>query len=150
MSGSVFEEKSMEKILCATRGGDASFITQDKAIQFVHDKGGELVFLYVVDTHFIDKTSAPIVVDVEGEISKMGEFLLLMAVERAQKAGLEARTILREGNVREELTKVIAEEEITLVVLGKPAGDSSVFELDSLMTFAEDLEEETGVKTVIV
>jgi nucleotide-binding universal stress UspA family protein len=84
----------MEKILCATRGGDASFMTQDKAIQLALDCGGQLVFLCVVDTRFIDKTSAPIVVDVEGEISKLGELLLLMAKERAQKDGLEAATIL--------------------------------------------------------
>lgn len=104
----------------------------------------------MVDTHFIDKTSAPIVVDVEGEISKRGEFLLLMAKERAQKGGLEAATILREGEVRDELTKVIEEEDITLVVLGKPAGESSFFELSALESFAAELEEETGVKTIIV
>jgi nucleotide-binding universal stress UspA family protein len=73
-----------------------------------------------------------------------------MAVERAQKAGVEASTILREGKVKEELANAINEEGITLVVLGKPAGDSSVFELDALEKFAEDLEGETGVKTVIV
>jgi nucleotide-binding universal stress UspA family protein len=140
----------MDKILCATRGGDASFNTQDKAIQLALDKRSELIFLYVVDTRFIDKTSAPIVVDVEGEISKLGEFLLIMAQERAQEQGLEASTILREGQVREELTKVITEEGITLVVLGKPAGNSSVFELESLQKFAEKLEEETGVRTIIV
>lgn len=128
----------------------ASFITQDKAIQLALDCGGQLVFLCVVDTHFIDKTSAPIVVDVEGEISKRGEFLLLMAKERAQKGGLEAATILREGEVRDELTKVIEEEDITLVVLGKPAGESSFFELSALESFAAELEEETGVKTIIV
>lgn len=140
----------MEKILCATRGGDASFLTQDKAIQLALERGGQLVFLYVVDTHFLDKTSEPIVVDVEGEISKLGEFLLVMAQERAQKQGVEATTILREGQVRDELALVIAEEDITLVVIGKPAGNSSVFELSALESFAAELEQETNVKTVLV
>jgi nucleotide-binding universal stress UspA family protein len=140
----------MERILCATRGGDASFLTQDKAIQIALDNGGELIFLYVVDTRFIDKTSEPIVVDVEGEISKMGEFLLVMAQERAQKQGIEAGTLLREGKVRDELIKAVEEEEITLVVMGKPIGESSIFELDALETFAEDLEHETGVKILLV
>jgi nucleotide-binding universal stress UspA family protein len=141
---------TMEKILCATRGGDASYITQDKAIQLALEQEAGLVFFYVVDTRFVDKTSAPIVVDVENEISKLGEFLLLMAQERAQEGGVEAATILREGKVRDELKKVIEEEEITLLVLGKPSGDSSVFKLSALETFAEELEGETGVKTIIV
>lgn len=52
--------------------------------------------------------------------------------------------------MRDELAKVIEEEDITLVVLGKPAGESSVFELIALESFAGELESETGVKTVIV
>lgn len=96
------------------------------------------------------KTSEPIVVDVEGEISKLGEFLLVMAKERAQKQGMEATTILREGKVRDELALVIKEEDITLVVFGKPAGDSNVFELSALESFAAELEQETNVKTVLV
>jgi nucleotide-binding universal stress UspA family protein len=73
-----------------------------------------------------------------------------MAKERAQKEGVEATTLLREGQIREELTKVIPEEDITLVVLGTPAGDSSVFELSALEAFAAELTQETGVNTVIV
>lgn len=140
----------MEKILCATRGGDSSFQTQDKAIQMALEQDAKLIFLYVVDTRFIDKTSAPIVVDVEEEISKLGEFLLLMAKERAQQQGLDAETILREGKVRDELLKVIQEEDITLVVFGKPAGESSVFDISGLETYARGIEDETSVSTVIV
>ena len=142
----------MEKILCATRGGDASFLSQDKAIQLARERDAQLFFLYVVDTHFIDKTSAPILIDVENEISKLGEFLLLMAQERAQKGGVEASTILKEGQIREELAKVIKEEGITLVVLGKPSGESesSVFKLSALEEYAAELEKETGAKTIIV
>lgn len=140
----------MSRILCATRGGDTSFATQDKAIQLAQERDAELIFLYVVDTRFIDKTSAPIVVDVEGEISKLGEFLLVMAKERAKEQGLEARSLLREGKVREELFKAVEEEEINLIVLGKPAGDSSVFELSGLEKYAREIEQKTRVETVIV
>lgn len=80
----------------------------------------------------------------------MGEFLLVMAQERALEKGVEASTILREGKVRDELALVINEEEISLVVIGKPAGDSSVFELSALESFAAELEEETDIKTVLV
>ncbi len=63
---------------------------------------------------------------------------------------MKATTILREGKVRNELALVINEEDITLVVIGKPAGDSSVFELSALESFAAELEEETDVKKILV
>jgi hypothetical protein len=34
-------------------------------------------------THFLGKTAAPILIDAEHEVAKMGAFLLLMAQERA-------------------------------------------------------------------
>jgi len=140
----------MENILCATRGGDESFRTQDAAIKLCKERGGHLWFLYVVDTRFIDKTSAPIVIDVEGEISKMGQFLLVMAQERAAEKGVKAETILREGHVRDQLKEVIQEFDISLVVFGKPAGEKSVFEMSGLEEFAADIERETDAETMLV
>lgn len=140
----------MEKILCATRGGDESFRTQDAAIAIAKERGGSLLFLYVVDTRFINKTSAPIVIDVEGEISKMGEFLLVMAQERAAEQGIEADTLLREGHVRDQLKEVIQERDISLVILGKPAGESSVFEMSGLENFAAEIEKDTDAETLVV
>lgn len=140
----------MEKILCATRGGDESFRTQNAAIELTKQRKGRLYFLYVVDTRFINKTSAPIVVDVEGEISKLGEFLLVMAQERAAEQGVEAETILREGHIRDQLKEVVKEYDISLVVIGKPAGEKSVFKLSGLEDFAAEIEKETDAQTMLI
>lgn len=140
----------MGKILCATRGCEVSCRTQDEAIALAKERGDELVFLYVVDIQFLDKTAAPIVVDVENEVTKMGEFLLLMAQERAAAQGVTATTISRSGKVREELKQAALDEGATLVLLGRPAGDESVFHLASLQAFAAEVEAETGVETRIV
>ncbi len=140
----------MGKILCATRGGEASYRTQDAAIELARERGDELLFLYVVDLHFLDKTAAPIVVDVGQEVGKMGEFLLLMAQERAAAQGVKAHTIRREGSVREELKNAAREQEVALVVLGKPGDAESVFQLADLEAFAAEIESETGVETRIV
>jgi nucleotide-binding universal stress UspA family protein len=140
----------MGKILCATRGGEASYRTQDAAIALAKEQGHTLVFLYVVDLHFLDKTSAPLVVDVEGELDKMGKFLLLMAKERAEEQGVEAETICREGKVREVLKQVAHEADASLVVLGRPAGTRSAFKLAGLEAFAAEIEAEVGVATRIV
>lgn len=111
----------MGKILCATRGGEASYRAQGSAIALAKERGETLLFLYVVDIHFLDKTAAPIVVDVENEVTKMGEFLLLMAKEQAAEQGVVAETICREGKVRDVLKKAAREENVSLVVLGRPA-----------------------------
>jgi nucleotide-binding universal stress UspA family protein len=140
----------MGKILCATRGGEASYRTQDAAIALAKEQGDTLVFLYVVDLRFLDKTSAPIVVDVENEMAKMGEFLLLMAKERAAKQGVVADTVCREGKVREALKQAAREADASLVVLGRPAGAASAFELAGLEAFAAEIEAETGIETHIV
>jgi nucleotide-binding universal stress UspA family protein len=139
----------MGKILCATRGGEASYRTQDKAIALAKERGDTLLFLYVADLHFLDRTAASIVVDVGNEVTKMGEFLLLMAQERAREAGVEASLITREGDVREQIKAAAVEESVDLVVLGRPTDESSRFKLEALRAFAAEIEEETGISAVI-
>ena len=136
-------------ILCPTRGGPASYNTQDKAIALAKEKGDTLLFLYIVNLHFLDKTAAPIVIDVEDEVHQMGEFFLLMAKERAEEQGVETRTISRKGEVRDEIKKVALEEKVSLVMFGRPVGDGSTFELADLKTFAAEIEKETGIETII-
>lgn len=140
----------MGKILCATRGGEASYRTQDAAIALAKERGDTLLFLYVVDLHFLDKTGGSIVVDVGNEVAKMGRFLLLMAKERAAEQGVEADTICRKGNVPEELKNAAREEGASLIVLGRPADEESVFQLADLEAFAAEIESETGVETRII
>jgi nucleotide-binding universal stress UspA family protein len=139
----------MGKILCATRGGEASYRAQDAAIALAKERGDTLLFLYVVDLHFLDKTAGSVVVDVENEVAKMGQFLLLMAKERAAKQGVAADAIYRKGEVREELKSAARQEGVSLVVLGRPAGEESVFKLAGLQDFAAEIEAETGIETVI-
>jgi nucleotide-binding universal stress UspA family protein len=113
------------------------------------ERGDTLLFLYVVDLHFLDKTAAPIVVDVGDEVQEMGEFLLLIAKERAEEQGVTAKTISRKGEVREEIKKVAQEEGVSLVMFGRPAGQESAFQLAELEEYAAEIERETGIETII-
>lgn len=140
----------MGKILCATRGGEASYHTQDAAIALAKERGDSLVFLYVIDTSFLDKTAAPILVDPEEGISKMGEFLLLMAKERAAESSIKAGTICWRGEFRRALKDAAQYEDASLIVLGRPAGKGSVFDAGALKAYAAEIEAETGIKTQIV
>lgn len=140
----------MGTILCATRGGEASYRTQDAAIALARDRGDELCFLYVVDLHFLDKTAEPIVVDVEGELVKMGEFLLVMAQERAAAQGVTAQTVVRQGQIRQEMGAAARQMGATLIVLGRPAGSTAHFDEDALQSFADSLRAETGIDVYIL
>jgi nucleotide-binding universal stress UspA family protein len=140
----------MGKILCATRGGERSYRAQDAAIALAQERGDDLVFLYVVDLHFLDKTAGAGVVDVASEMTKMGQFLLVMARERAEAAGVQAETVSYQGEVREEIINAARREGVSLVLLGKPAETESVFELAGLQALAAEIEAETGVETRLV
>ncbi len=140
----------MSKILCATRGGEASYRTQDAAIALAKERGDILIFLYVVDLHFLDKTAAPIVVDVGNEVVKMGEFLLLMAQERAADQGIEAEAIVRQGRLQEEMVAAAQELDVDLIVLGRPLGKKAIFDEVALREFAANLQAETRAEVLIL
>jgi nucleotide-binding universal stress UspA family protein len=141
----------MGTILCATRGGEASYRSQDAAIALAQERGDGLLFLFVVDIRFLQKAERAVRPDVvTAEMEKMGEFLLAIAQERAQKQGVEARYVLRHGDLRHELKAAASEEAVDLVVLGKSAGTGSAFVPADLEAFAAEIEAETGVKARII
>jgi nucleotide-binding universal stress UspA family protein len=140
----------MGLILCATRGGEASYRTQQAAIALAKENGDEIVFLYIIDLHFLDKTAAPIVVNIENELDQMGQFFLLMAKERATEQGVEVRTITRRGKVQEEIINAVLDEGATRVVLGRPVGKQSAFQESSLQSFADEIERVTEAIPVLV
>ena len=141
----------MGKILCATRGGEASYRTQDAVIALARERGDSLVFLYVVDTNFLDYTERAVRPDVVStEMEHMGEFLLAMARERADKQGVRAVTCIKHGKLAVALKEVAVEQKVSLVALGRPAGRGSRFQLAALKKLAAEITEETGIETRII
>jgi len=140
----------MGLILCATRGGEASLRAQNAAIALAKERGDDLAFLYIVDLKFLDKTAAPIMVDVENELGELGNFLLIVAKERAREQGVVTNTLSRKGDVSKEIKKAALEIGATLVVLGKPEDGGSAFQLSNLQAFADEIKTETGVEVQIV
>jgi nucleotide-binding universal stress UspA family protein len=84
----------------------------------------------------------------EAELDKMGEFLLLMAKERAEKAGVEADILVEHGNFREALARAAAKVEATVIVLGTP-DESSITEREFIDKLATDLQKQLGVEVVV-
>ncbi|MCJ7703048.1 MAG: universal stress protein [Anaerolineales bacterium] len=140
----------MSKILCATRGGEASYPAQDAAIALAKEQGDELVFLYVADISFLNQMAAPMVIDVESSLEKLGQFQLVMAQERAAAQGIIAQTIVRKGKFRAELVVVAEEIGATLIAMGRSQGPDAAFEDAALQAFAADLQTKTGVEVRIL
>jgi len=143
----------MGRILCPTRGGEGSYRTQDAAIAMAREQGDELVFLFVVGLEFLGRTPRAVRPDVVTEEMKhLGEFLLTVAQERAQKQGVDAEYVLREGDVQTEIKAAAVEERATIVVLGQATDNDSEcdFAPESLLEFAAEIEDETGVAARVV
>ncbi|MCL7454242.1 MAG: universal stress protein [Anaerolineae bacterium] len=141
----------MKKILCATRGGEASIRTQDAVIAMAKKEGATIVFLYVVDVEFLRLTARGVRPDVVAtELERMGEFLLAMAVERAAAQGVEADMIVRRGPLTQALEEVGQQLGADAVAFGRPAGVDSSFSLSDLEKLAARIEEDTGIETYIL
>ncbi|MGD2040426.1 MAG: universal stress protein [Anaerolineae bacterium] len=141
----------MTRILCATRGGEASYRMQDAVIALSKERQSELLFLYVVNIEFLGKTERAVRPDVvEEEMAKLGSFLLEMARERAQRQGIAARGYLRYGHLSEELGAAALEHEADLIVLGKPAVEGGLYSLEELEVLAAEMEAETGIPVQIL
>jgi nucleotide-binding universal stress UspA family protein len=141
----------MKKILCATRGGEASRETQDKVIAMAKEKRATILFLYVVDLEFLKVTVRGVRPDVIAtELEHMGEFLLAMACERAAAQGVPAETCLRHGPLLEALESAAREEGADAIAFGRPAGPESSFSLADLERLTAKIREDTGIQTYIL
>lgn len=139
-----------DMILCPTRGGKASYPNQDRAIKLAQKRKMDLLFLYVTDVKFLGMTASPKVVDIEAELDEMGDFLLTMAKERAEKAGVTAFTTVRRGVFRKVLKNVILEYPIKSIVMGSSSKSTSVTTLAYIQDLAEEISQSTGVEFIVL
>jgi nucleotide-binding universal stress UspA family protein len=140
----------MSTILCATRGGEQSYRTQDRAIELAKERGASLLYIFVADVGFLSRTHAAIVVDAQTEIANMGEFLLLMAQERAEQAGVHTESLVTDGVLNEAIKQAAVEHNVDLVIFGSPGEESSVTEMAYLEALCQEITDETGIETMIV
>ena len=140
----------MDTILCPTRGGEASIPNQQRAIAIAKERGSELIFLHISNVEFLDNFASPVLVDMEAELENMGEFLLAMAQERAEKAGVQADTVVCHGVFREALKKVIEERQVTTVVLGSSPEDMGSMDKEYLSDLVQWIIREAPAEIFIV
>jgi nucleotide-binding universal stress UspA family protein len=105
----------------------------------------------VSNVHFLDHTAGHIRLDVlEKELDELGQFLLAMAEERAQKRGTEAKRLVLHGEFRQALEEVVQDNNITAVVLGRPSHDTAVTTIEYINSLARSIVTKFGVESFVV
>ncbi len=142
----------MSGIVCAIRGGPKSQRTIEKAIALAKETGEPLYFLYVVNLDFLSHSASSRVQTLSEEMREMGEFILLTAQAKAQRAGVNAHTVIRQGRVSNEIINLGREINAHYVVIGRPRKEheSNVFEEEALSAFIRRVQDELGAKVVLV
>jgi nucleotide-binding universal stress UspA family protein len=147
------EKTQLEKqpIVCATRGGKACQSTQGQAIHLAQERGAELIFLFVADTSFAGPLDDALETALIDELTRLGRSILHMAQKRAGEKGLDAKAVVRQGRVRENIEAYLRQVDASTLVIGSPETSSSpqMFTDDELNQFGSAIQQATGVEVVI-
>jgi len=140
----------MTTILSPTRGGEPSYLNQDRVIALAKEREAKLIFLYVSDVQFNDQVAEETLTDVAAELEDLGQFLLSMAQERAAEEGIEAEALVRSGNFREVLDLAIKENQVDTLILGSSEESSGVTTPVYLRELSADLAKRYSVEVVLL
>jgi nucleotide-binding universal stress UspA family protein len=139
-----------DSIVCATRGGVGSEATVQGAVEMAREGGLRLTFLYIADLEFMKHTTMGRTGRAAEELRKMGEFIMLTLVEKAQEFGVEADFAVRQGRFREELLGFLEETRPAVLVLGSPKAGTALLDWSRLEHLMQEIEEQTGVRVELI
>ena len=142
----------MGPIVCATRGGEASHRTQDRAIALARERGAPLIFLFVADANFAQTSNSALAEALADELGRLGRRLLSIARSRAEERGVFADIIVRHGSVRSTIEDFVRETNASTLVLGAPGtgSEKKTFSPEELPRFAQAISANTGVEVILV
>lgn len=139
------------KIVCMTRGGEAGRVAQDQAIANARQSGKEMIFLYVMDMRTLILSNKAYISSAKREMTWLARFNLSLAAKRAFSAGVQAKTVVREGPILETVQTVMAELQAERLYIGAPYRQLPDYEtrMESVRKFARQIEWLTGVEVVV-
>ena len=141
----------MNTILFPTRGGQTSYSNQDAVIALAKQWDAQLIFLHISNVHFLEKLGyVRHTKIVQNELEDMAEFLLAMACERAEKAGLNAKMVVRQGAFTEAVHNVINEHQVDALVIGAPGSTNAVTTTDFLQSLIQEIRESHQIEVLVV
>ena len=142
----------MGPIVCATRGGQASRRTQERAIALAKERTADLVFLCVVDPEFVGPVSGELAIILEDELRRLARCLLAIARARAEDQGIATTNVVLTGAVHQTIEDYLRQVGASALVIGAPrsAPTSHAFGSEGIEDFASAIADASGVETVVV
>ncbi len=142
----------MRPIVCATRGGEVSRRTQERAVALAKERGTELIFLCVVDPSFAGLVDEAMVATLTDELQRLGRSLLSIAQARARKQEVVARTTVRCGTAWQNIEEYVRKVDADALVIGAPRISSMprAFGSGDVHHLAKTIHKATGVEVVVV
>lgn len=142
-------------VLCAVRGRPESRETVTRAIDLALEHKARLTFVHVMNAEFLGAatpTMSPLKM-VYQQLHNMGEFAMLILVDRAKRRGVEkVNHILRIGDISKQLNQVIGEIHPDALVIGKPPPRSkeSVFKPEEFDALIDEIKKRSDLEIYIV
>ena len=148
-------KQKIQSIICAVYGKPSSRSTVSHAINLALEHNAKLTFVHAINAEFL-KSSGPSMMPLKTvykQLHDMGNFAMLMLVDRAERRGVsQAAYLVREGNVQEQFHRTVLELRPDMLVIGKPTSTlgEAVFKDQSLEEFIQQLQHETKIQVEIV
>jgi nucleotide-binding universal stress UspA family protein len=94
----------------------------------------------------------PLTCALNDELKRLGRSLLCIAQARAQQKGVDAKTVVRTGPVRESIETALREFDADTLVIGAPGATaaSEAFGSGDVSRLADEMRQSTGVEVVLV
>lgn len=149
------DREEVKHILCSVHGQPESRKTVTRAIELALEHNAALTFCLMIDVEFLAQAT-PTLTPLSAayrQIEEMGEFSLLILVDRAQRRGVkEVDILIRRGNIPEQLHRLVREMDSDILVLGRPIrrAGGDVLNGDEYDAYVKRVERKTGVKVIPV
>ena len=138
--------RKIRHIVVSTIGSDSCKRAENKGIELAKKENAQLTFLYIVDTSFLSGIPRRIhgVDSAEKDLRRIGRIILEIALERAVKKGVKAKTAIRTGSVMEELKRFLMESQTDLLLI--VCEKRGLLDKHLLKQSQKELEKITGIQ----
>jgi nucleotide-binding universal stress UspA family protein len=142
-------------VLCAVRGRPESRETVSRAIDLALEHKARLTFVHVMNAEFLGPatpTMSPLKM-VYQQLRNMGEFAMLILVDRANRRGVEkVNYILRTGDISKQLIQAVGEIHPDALVIGRPPphAKESIFKPEEFDALIDEIKNQPNLEIFIV
>ena len=133
----------MGVILCATGNGPQSRLVQMAAVEAALARNKSLVLLHVVDLRQLGELEESLLPAARTEMAWLGEAVLRLAEDRAQRRGVQTDSVILYGNVCDALEDYMRAHPADLLLMGEATSDE-------ITTFARHVRDDLGVEVEFV